>query len=162
MLKFLSCLAIAVAAFAAGDELPGGDLPREDLHVHIHGDSEAAKSMTPAEAAALSKKLGVRFGILGEGGCNGEIHDNQALRAFIDGLEGQPVWRGMQVYGFDWNQCLSRENLARLDYIAADALILPQPDGTAIRIWRPGVHFDDEREFMERYIQHNLRVLSQR
>ena len=157
MLKCSTCLALAAACLLAGD-----DLPRVDLHAHIHGESARDKTMTPAEATALSRKLGVRLGVLGEGGCAGDIHDDHTLGAFIESLAGQPVWRGLQVYGFEWQRCLSKTNLDKLDYIAADALIFPQPDGKNVWLWLPGVEFPDAQDFMNRYVEHNLRVISQR
>ncbi len=135
--------------------------PRVDLHVHLDSDNKEQKSLTPSEAAALSQKLGVHFGVLGEGGCSGEIHDDKTLAAFIQGMDGQPMWRGMQVYGFEWRKCLSSELLGKLDYIAADALILPDPSGSSIRIWRPGVTFADPQEFMDRYVEFTVRVVAQ-
>jgi hypothetical protein len=103
----------------------------------------------------------VRLGILGEGGCAGEIHDDRTLRAFLDSLADQPVWRGLQVYGFEWRRCLSKSNLDHLDYVAADALVFPQPEGKSIWLWLPGVQFPDAQDFMNRYVDYNVRVLSQ-
>jgi hypothetical protein len=136
------------------------DIPRVDLHAHIDGETPKDRSMTPAEATAISRRLGVRLGILGEGGCGGEIHDDRTLADFLDKLAGQPVWRGLQVYGFEWQRCLSKANLDRLDYLAADALIFPQ-NGKNIWLWLPGVRFPDPQEFMSQYVEHNLRVLAE-
>lgn len=141
--------------------LAGDDLPRMDLHAHIHADAAGENSITPADATAISRKLGVRLGILGEGGCAGDIHDDRTLAAFLDSLANEPVWRGMQVYGFDWRNCLSKTNLERLDYIAADALIFPQADGRNVRLWLPGVSFPDPQAFMDQYVEYSVRVLSQ-
>jgi hypothetical protein len=44
--------------------------------------------------------------------------------------------RGLQVYGFEWRKCLSEENLGRLDYVAADALIFPDTNGRNVMLWR--------------------------
>jgi hypothetical protein len=155
-MRFLVLALLPVFSVFAAD-----DLPRVDLHAHIDSDSNPAESLKPAEAVALSKKLGVRFGILAEGGCRGDIHDNATLAAFLDSVKGLPVYSGLQVYGFDWPQCLSKENLSRLDYIAADALIFPDENGKNIRLWLPGVHFDDPQRFMDAYVDYNVRVLSQ-
>jgi hypothetical protein len=141
--------------------LPGADdIPRVDLHAHIHGEAPGDRSMTPAEAAAVSRSLAVRLGILGEGGCSGEIHDDRTLVVFLESLAHQPVWRGLQVYGFDWQRCLSKANLDRLDYIAADALIFPN-NGKNIWLWLPGVKFPDPQQFMNQYVDYNLRVLDE-
>jgi len=149
------CSLFTIACLTGAD-----DLPRVDLHAHIHGETPKDKDMTPAEATAISRKLGVRLGILGEGGCAGEIHDDQTLVAFLDSLADQPVWRGLQVYGFDWQRCLSKANLDRLDYIATDALIFPQ-GGKNIWLWLPGVKFPNPQEFMDQYVEYNLRVLAE-
>jgi hypothetical protein len=153
----LLALVSAVASAQPGPK----PLPRVDLHVHIDGEGKSEPSLTPAEAVAISKRLGVRFGILGEGGCRGEIHDNETLEAFLQKLQGQPVWRGMQLYGFDWPQCLSKANLSQFDYLAADALVFPDRNGKNVMLWLPGVAFSDEQDFMERYVDYNVRVLSQ-
>jgi hypothetical protein len=156
MLRFPLFLLVAGAAALAAD-----DLPRVDLHVHIHDEEHPDQSMKPADAVALSRKLGVRFGILAEGGCAGDIHDDRTLGKFLDSLEGLPVYRGLQLYGFDWPRCLSKQNLARLDYLSADALVFPDRNGKHVWLWLPGVKFDDPQDFMERYVDYNVRVLSQ-
>ncbi len=155
MTKFLTLLLAAAGALAAQN------LPRVDLHVHIHDDANPAQSLTPAGAAAISQKLGVRFGILAEGGCRGEIHDDATLEEFITSTEGQPVYRGLQVYGFNWPNCLSQKNLSRLDYISADALVFPDKSGKSVWLWLPDVKFDDPQDFMERYVDFTVKILSQ-
>jgi hypothetical protein len=155
MLRFLACSLFLLACLRAAD-----DLPRVDLHAHIDGETPKDRSITPAEATAISKKLGVRLGILGEGGCAGEIHDDRTLAVFLDRVSDQPVWRGLQVYGFEWQRCLSKANLDRLDYLAADALIFPN-NGKSVWLWLPGVTFPNPQEFMDRYVEHNLRVLAE-
>src|SRR6266496_2553504 len=102
MIRLMSRLAVAAACLRAGD-----NLPRVDLHANIDGESPKDRSIKPPEAMAISRRLGVRLGVLGEGGCGGEIHDDRTLAAFLDSLADQPVWRGLQVYGFEWRKCLS-------------------------------------------------------
>jgi hypothetical protein len=155
MTRILSLLVAAAAGLSAQD------LPRVDLHVHIHDDEHPAQSMKPADAVALSQKMGVRFGILAEGGCRGDIHNDQTLEEFLNSVEGLPVYRGLQVYGFDWSNCLSKQNIGRLDYISADALVFPNGDGRNILLWLPGVKFDDPQDFMDRYVDFTVKILSQ-
>src|SRR5947209_6849644 len=157
MLKAFTSFAIAaLTCLVAAD-----NLPRVDLHAHIDGERPEDKRIEPTAAAALSRKLGVRLGILGEGGCAGEIHDDRTLTAFLDALAGQPVWRGLQVYGFEWQRCLSKSNLDQLDYVAADALVFPQPGAQSVWLWLPGGQFPVAQDFMNRYVDYNVRVLSQ-
>lgn len=148
-------------ALAALSIAAPADLPRMDLHAHIHDDQHPEKSLKPTDVVALSKKLGVKFGVLAEGGCTGDIKDPQSLGAFIDSLAGLPLWGGIQVYGFDWERCLTAEKLAQLDYIAADALVFPDRDGKNIRLWLKGVTFDNPQDFMDRYVAYNEKVLAQ-
>jgi hypothetical protein len=136
-------------------------LPRIDLHVHIDSDDHPSESLTPSQAAAIAKRLNVRFGVLAEGGCAGEIHDNATLEKFLTSMQGQPMWAGLQIYGFDWPKCLSAANLARLDYLSADALVMPEPGGKHTLLWLPNVRYADPEAFMERYVDFNVRVLSQ-
>ena len=156
ILQSLACLTLGAACAHAAD-----GLPRVDLHVHLDDEKNSARRIAPADAAALSEKMGVRFGVLAEGGCRGDIHDDQSLGAFLKGMEGQPMWRGLQVYGFEWRHCLSKQLLDQLDYIAADALVFPQPAGRPILLWLPDVKIADPQEFMERYVDYNVRVISQ-
>ncbi len=146
---------------AAASALAAQNLPRVDLHVHIDEETNSAKSITPAAAAAIAQKLGVQIGILAEGGCRGEIHDDATLEKFIDSTEGQPVYRGLQVYGFNWPTCLSQKNLSRLDYLSADALVFPDKSGKSVWLWLPGVKFDDPQDFMDRYVDFTVKILSQ-
>ncbi len=155
MLRYIYCL------LAAGSLLTAADVPRIDLHVHIHNDQDPSQSLTPAQTAEISKRLGVRFGVLAEGGCRGDIHDDASLGEFIDSLAGLPLWSGLQVYGFDWQQCLSKSKRDQLDYIAADALVFPDRNGKNVRLWLPGVEFPDAEDFMDRYVDFNARVLAQ-
>src|ERR1035441_5103666 len=81
MFKYLTSLTLAAVCLSAAD-----NLPRIDLHVHLDAEAKGGKSVTPSEAAALSKKLGVRFGVLAEGGCGGDIRD--------DKIAGRLGWAG--------------------------------------------------------------------
>ena len=76
--KYLTSLTLAAVCLSAAD-----NLPRIDLHVHLDAEAKGGKSVTPSEAAALSKKLGVRFGVLAEGGCGGDIRDDKTLGGFL-------------------------------------------------------------------------------
>ncbi len=140
--------------------LAAENLPRVDLHVHLDAEEKGAATLTPGDAAALSRKLGVRFGVLGEGGCGGDIHDDATLLKFLRGFDGVPMYRGLQVYGFDWRRCLAAQNLKQLDYLAADALVFPW-QGRNIWLWLPDVRFEDPQAFMQAYVEYNVRVLSQ-
>jgi hypothetical protein len=144
MFKPFTVLLLAAACLSAAD-----DIPRVDLHAHLAG----ANAPTPAEAVALSQKLGVRFGIANESA------NDQGVAAFLGSMEGQPLWRGLQVRGAAWRTSISAQNLARIDYILSDGLMFPD-NGTIMPIWSTKATFADPQDFMDRYLAHNLSVLA--
>ncbi len=156
-----SKMSSTILLFTLAAAMAADDLPRVDLHVHLDAEAATGGSMTPADAASLSRKLGIKFGVLGEGGCAGDIRDDRTLGDFLRGFEGVALYRGLQVYGFDWARCLSKDLRGRLDYIAADALVFPDRNGKRILLWLAGVRFEDPQDFMDRYVDFNVKVLSQ-
>ncbi len=129
-------------------QLAAGDIPRVDLHAHLG-------TIKPADAAAISQKLDVRFGLTGEGS------NDKALEAFVQLTEDQRMWRGLQVrVNTEWRKNISPQTLARFDYVMSDGLTFPD-NGRVIPIWSTQQTFADPQDFMERYVEHNLRVLAQ-
>ena len=113
------------------------------------------------EMISRSRAQGIKLGVTGEGGGSWGLSNDQKLEQFLSTLQGKPVLRGLQVYGIDWQKRYSKKVLARLDYVAADALLFPDKDGHLIALWAPNVFFPDEQDFMERYVAYNLKVLNQ-
>jgi hypothetical protein len=123
-----------------------------DLHFHWEAKSDLDQLIR--ENAAQ----GVKLGITAEGGDNWGVNNDERLAAFLAKLEGKPVYRGLQVYSLGWTRQYSRQALAKLDYVAADALLFPD-SGRTVALWDPKVTFPDADSFMERYLQYNLQVL---
>jgi hypothetical protein len=148
---------VFVWALCASAAMAQEGLTREsvmDLHVHLEG------GLTAPEAVKHSQRLGVKFGLVEETGCRFQPKSGQQLLDFAQALAGQPVHRGLQVYGLDWRDCVPKEARAAYDYILADGLVLPGKDGKEVRIWEPRVKFADPEEFMERYVDYNVKVIS--
>lgn len=125
------------------------DIPRVDLQAHIAGN------FTAVQAVDLAKKLGVRLGVAAKRA------DDRSLEDFFKNVEGQPVWRGLEVnMNSDWVTALSPQNRARLDYIMSDGLFFPYK-GAPVPIWNTKATFDDPQDFMDKYVEHNLKVLAQ-
>jgi len=126
-----------------------------DLHFHWEGKASLDKLIEQSAAQ------GVKLGITGEGGATWGLSGDESLAGFLGKLEGKPVYRGLQVYSRDWPQRYSKQVLAKLDYVAADALMFPERDGRTIALWNPKVTFPDAEDFMERYMEYNLRILAE-
>jgi histidinol phosphatase-like PHP family hydrolase len=141
----------------AGEEGKDLDFPIVDYHVHVEG------ATTVEHVLALAHARGVKVGIAEHGGTFEGAKTDEDLLKFLKRWEKYPVYRGMQGDGLTWPKMFSKEVLAKLDYILADAMIMPQPDGKVVLIWTPAAYITDdkEEEWMERYVAHNLRVMNE-
>jgi histidinol phosphatase-like PHP family hydrolase len=128
------------------------DFPIVDYHVHLSGNIELA--------VELSKKRGVQFGIVEHPGPGYKIVNDAALKKYIDMLKNYPVYIGLQPVYPNWAKAFSKELLYQLDYILMDALTLPEKDGSWLRIWRKETKVADKEDFMKRYVDFNLQILS--
>jgi|GEM_PF-322687 len=149
-------------------ELP----PLWDLHIHLRG------GVTPESTAALAKRTGMRCGVLKNLGEGWSVETDEQLAALLDEVKGkegkdgqrkQPkalaeanILLGLQVNDRDWYKAHPKKLLDQVDYILADTMIVPDKEGNLIRLWhKDKVKVDDPEKWMDRYIKHNLVVLSE-
>jgi len=129
-----------------------------DYHVHLRG------GMTVEKAIQRQAATGIKIGVLRNLGKGWPLETDDQLRAFVDGVEGRPVFVGVQVNDRDWMTKHSPQLLERLDYVLADTMIMPMPDdqNRPVKLWMPEKYtVDDPQAWMERYMRHNLRVLAE-
>jgi hypothetical protein len=127
--------------------------PLLDSHYHWEGHSDLD------EMIRLNRARAIRLGVTGEGGKDWGLKDDVTLEEYLGRLQGKDVLTGLQVYGLDWPSRYSPGTLAKLDYIAADALLFPDKGGHNIALWGDGVSFPDPEDFMDRYVEYNVQVL---
>ena len=140
------------------------DLPLMDLHVHLtYADQSADENASLAyeKASELSRKMGVIFGIAEEFGSDDLRINDSLLLDRINLARKNSLYLGLQVSRRDWSQIFSKETLQQVDYILGDAMIFPNKTGEMLYIWVPGMPLGEPQEFMERYMAHNLQVLSE-
>ncbi len=147
-------------AKAAGNSRGGGaaepfDFPLIDFHAHVEGDFSLLVALNQAN------KLGVKLGLAQHGGCHDPMNNDAELRKYLSGVVSQPVFKGMQADGDDWMNCFSKEAVAELDYVLSDALTFPEKDGRRVRLWTPEAKITDKLDFMERYTDYNVRVITE-
>jgi len=130
------------------------DFPIVDYHVHLSGRFNIER------AVELSKKRGIKFGIVEHPGRGYRIVNDEALKRYIDMLENYPVYKGLQPVYPNWAKAFSKKLLYQLDYILMDAMTLPEKDGSWLRIWRANTKVADKEAFMKRYVDFNLQILS--
>lgn len=133
--------------------------PLVDFHVHL--DEIGLERMVE-----ISRARGVLFGIVEHAGTKEHkypvvLGSDDDLRRHIGMLAGKPVLKGIQAEGLDWMTCFSKREIARLDYVLTDALTFPERDGRLVNLWKKDqVRIDDPQDFMERYVEHHVRILS--
>jgi len=132
---------------------PNG-VPLLDLHVHVE------EGLSLERALQLARERGVRFGVVEHGGHGQPIADDEALTHYVESLQAHPVFKGIQAEGLDWMECFTEQGIAKLDFVLSDALTLPEKDGRRVRIWQPQVTVDDKQDWMERYVDFNVQVIS--
>ena len=132
-----------------------------DWHIHLRG------GMTAEMAADRERASGIRSGVLENHGREWPLCDNGKLAAFIAEakrarVDGRALPVGVQVNDRDWYRQISPENRAALDYILADTMIMGVgADGRPQRLWLMKERISDPDAWMERYMEHNLRILDE-
>ncbi len=152
----------AAPALAAAEPVPfpvRDGVPRVDYHAHPEA------GLTVERAVQLSRERGVKFGLLQhagvkEGARSERVSTDAELTAWIHSLRDQPVFAGIQAEYPGWQSCFSKSALRQLDYILSDALTMPDKSGRNVRLWTPEFHTDDAQEFMNRYVDFHVEVLS--
>jgi hypothetical protein len=142
----------------AMDRLGLAFVPVIDYHVHLRG------GMTVEKAMARQAVTGVNLGVLKNIGTGWPIEADAQLKAFLDSVDGRPVFVGLQVNDRDWMTKHARHLLGRLDYVLADTMIMPMPDDDSppVKLWQADKYtITDPEAWMKRYVQHNLRVLGE-
>ncbi len=149
---FLGAATLAPALAASGE------VPRIDFHAHPEPFA------TIDEMIEAAKQRGVKLGILEHAGkkehtYQGLLSSDEDLKRHIARLDGKPVFKGIQAEWTDWFECFSKDTVAQLDYVLSDALTMPDKLGTPERTWRPGYAINNKQEWMERYVNFNVRVM---
>jgi len=131
------------------------DFPIVDYHVH------PSESLTVERAVELAKIRHMKFGIVEHPGSHHRIRTDQDLKAYMDHLKEFPVCIGLQPVYPNWSAAFSAELIDQLDYVLMDADTIPQENGGWLRIWRHDNFIQDMDEFVDRYMNHIVRILSE-
>ncbi len=130
-----------------------------DMHIHARG------GVTPEAALERELKTGIKSAILSNHGRDWDLNTEEKLLDFIKrarsaDIAGKRLLVGVQVNDRDWVAQISPQTRSQLDYILADAMIMPESDGTSTRIWRIEA-IENSQEWMLRYFEHNMRILDE-
>jgi hypothetical protein len=128
--------------------------PVIDFHVHLKG------GLTLEEILARSRQTGISYGIALNCGAGFPVTDDASARKFLDGLQGQPVFIGMQAEGREWQRLFSKETVARFDYVFTDAMTIVDHRGRRARLWMKNeVDIPDREAFMDLLVKTTVDIL---
>jgi hypothetical protein len=164
LLKLSTLIMVVFLLNGYKNDLPKTDLPNMDLHVHLNYAANSlgnAAALAYEKASALSNEMGVTFGITEEFATNSVRINDSLLLNRIALAKKNSLYLGLQVARRDWPRMFSKEALNQVDYILADAMIFPNKEGRTIAIWVAGMPLGEPQEFMDLYVAHNLKVLSE-
>lgn len=130
------------------------EFPLRDLHVHL------TDRFPIKEAMSIAQERNVQFGILEHPG-SPAIRNDADLRNYIVGLRKFPVLIGLQPINLEWSKRFSPELLAQIDYVLMDPQTIPVGNGEFMHIWQFDTYVEDTNEFMERYMEYSLKILTQ-
>jgi len=129
--------------------------PVVDYHAHLKGD------LSLEDALRESRRVGVQYGLAVNGGLGFPVTNDAGALAFLNSLEGQPVFAALQGEGREWVTLFSKETIAKFDYVFTDAMTFTDDHGKRMRLWiNSEVEVKDEQAFIEMYVDRILSVLN--
>lgn len=153
---FKSAYAEEPVAPAAGKKDARSAFPVYDLHVHRSDKQDVPLIMERAKNGGLEA-----VGIM-ENVASFAITDNTKLAQFLADTEPYPVWRGLQPMELGWSRNLSKDLIARCDYVLLDPQTIRNGNryGDTLELWEHECYIPDEEEFMEVNMEHYHKILT--
>ncbi len=131
--------------------------PMVDYHSHLK------LGLTVEQVVAKSMRDGIEYGLAINCGKGFPTENDEAARAYVDSLQGAPVFIAMQAEGREWTQMFSRRAAARFDYIFTDSMTWTDNHGRRMRTWIPEEvgTIADPQEFMDTLVDRAVGILNQ-
>ncbi len=136
-------------------ELGAHNYPMVDYHVHPKG------GLTVEQALEKSRRDGIEYGLAINCGASFPTKNDDAVRAYVDSLQGQPCFIAMQAEGREWTGMFSRRAAALFDYIFTDSMTWSDDNGKRMRTWIPQEvgTITDPQEFMDMLVDRTVGIL---
>jgi hypothetical protein len=129
--------------------------PLVDYHVHLKG------GLTIDDLVAIFQPRAVRLGVALNCGVGFPTTNDDALRPFLQQMEGKPVYKAMQAEGREWVKLFSPEMIAKFDYVFTDSMTFTDQRGKRTRLWIPSeVQVDDKQAFMDMLVEKTVGILN--
>jgi hypothetical protein len=127
-----------------------------DYHSHLKG------GLGIDEILRHSRATGIQHGVAVNVGLKFPISNDAGALQFIESLKGQPVFLALQGEGREWPTLLSRDTIARFDYVFTDAMTFTDDNGRRMRLWinEEVGEIRDKQKFMDMYVDRIVGVLT--
>jgi hypothetical protein len=131
------------------------NIPMVDYHVHLKG------GLTLEQVLAKSRRDGIEYGVAVNCGQGFPVDHDDAARAFVDSMQGQPIYIAMQAEGREWTRMFSRRAAGLFDYIFTDSMTWTDNRGRRMRTWIPEEvgAIPDAQEFMNVLVDRAVGIL---
>ncbi|WP_109485026.1 DUF1080 domain-containing protein [Occallatibacter savannae] len=129
--------------------------PVVDYHVHLKG------GLTIEQALENSRRLGINYGIAINCGLGFPVHSDESVQQYLESMKGQPCFIALQAEGREWRTLVSRESIARFDYVFTDAMTFTDDQGKRMRLWidEEVGKIADAQAFMDMYVDRIVGVM---
>jgi hypothetical protein len=156
-LRAFACLVLtATTAFAQSPAPARPTGAKVDYHVHAKG------GLTLDDALRRSRETGIYYGIAINGGLGQPADSDAKLEAFLQELQGKPVYAAMQAEGREWVRMFSKATLEKFDYVFTDSMTWSDDAGKRMRLWIPeevGV-IADPQTFMDMLVKRAVGIFA--
>jgi hypothetical protein len=135
--------------------LGAANYPLVDYHVHVR----AGWSVDAAVQESL--RNGIMYGIASNLGKNFMLQNDADALSFLETLRGKPVFAGLQCEGREWVTMVSKDTLAKFDYVFTDGMTWTDDSGRRMRTWikEEVGEIQDRHRFMEQLVSRIIGIL---
>ncbi len=132
--------------------------PLYDLHLH-----RSAKQSMQDIVDKAGKNGFECFGVVQNVSPWG-IQTDEDLQRYLDEVKDYPCYIGLQPAAPGWSKNLSKDLIAKADYILMDPQYMPNGNKYAdqMEVWDHNCYVDDPEDFMERNMNWYLKILNNR
>ncbi len=136
--------------------LGAANYPVVDYHVHLKG------GWTLEQALAQSRRTGIQYGIAVNCGLGFPISSDGPALDFLASMKGQPVFVALQGEGREWPTLVSKETIAKFDYVFTDSMTWTDDAGKRMRLWMPNEvgEITDAQKFMDMLVDRTVGILT--
>ncbi len=132
--------------------------PLYDLHLH-RSSKQSMQDIVDKAGKNGFKCIGVVQNVSPWG-----IQTDEDLQRYLDEVKDYPCYIGLQPAAPGWSKNLSKDLIAKVDYILMDPQYMPNGNkyGDQMEVWDHNCYVDDPEDFMERNMNWYLKILNNR